>query len=80
MIEVSKKASYLHHHVKLNAEFWADIEWWLSYLPAWNGVSYLYKAGWTSSADVELFTNASDNGFGCYFQGQWCQAGQMSIN
>ena len=22
---------------------------------------------------MELFTNASNKGFGCYFQGQWCQ-------
>ena len=73
MIEVSKKAPYLHHYIKLNAEFWSNIEWWLSYLPVWNGVSYLYEADWTSSPDVELFTDASDKGFGCYFQGQWCQ-------
>ena len=38
---------------------------------------------------MELFTDASDKGFGCYFQGQWCQGTfphqsfgdqQMSIN
>ena len=70
MIEVSKKACYLHHHIKLNAEFQTDIKWWLSYLPAWNRVSYLYDADWTSSPDMELFTNASSKGFSCYFQGQ----------
>ena len=52
-------------------------------------VSYLHDADWTSSLDVELFTDVSDNGFGCYFQGQWCQGTfpqqafkdqQMSIN
>ena len=41
MIEVSKKAHYLHYHITLNAEFWANIEWWLTYLPASNRVSYL---------------------------------------
>ena len=89
MIKVSKKACYLHHCTKLNAEFQADIKWWLTYLPAWNGVSYLYGADWTSSIDVELFTNASNKGFSCYFQGQCCQGTfpkqafkdqQMSIN
>ena len=39
--------------------------------------------------DVELFTDTSDKGFGCYFQGKWCQGTfshqrfgdqQMSIN
>ena len=89
MIEVSKKAHYLHHHIKLNGEFQGKIEWWLTYLLAWNGVSYLYDADWTSSLDMELFTDTSNKGFGCYFQGQWCQGTfpkqafkdqQMSIN
>ena len=73
MIETSKKACYLHHRIKLNADFQGDIEWWLTYLPSWNGVSFVYKADWTSTPDMELFTDASNKGFGCYFQGQWCQ-------
>ena len=73
MIETSKNAWYLHHCIKLNAEFWDDIEWWLTYLPSWNQVSFLYDADWTSTLDMELFTDASDKGFGGYFQGQWCQ-------
>ena len=89
MIDVSKKAKYLHHRIKLSAEFRGDVEWWLTYLPTWNGVSFLYDEEWTSSPDVELFTDASDRGFGCYFQGKWCQGTfplhssgdkQMSIN
>ena len=89
MIDTSEKASYLHHRIKLNTEFWDDIEWWLTYLPSWNGVSFLYEADWTSSPDVELFMDASNKGFGCYFHGQWCQGTfptqsfgdkQMSIN
>ena len=67
MIDTSKKACYLHHRIKLNAEFWGDIEWWLTYLPNWNGVSFLYEADWTSSSDVELFMDTSDKGFSCYF-------------
>ena len=73
MIDVSKKAHYLHHRVKLSAEFRGDIEWWLTYLPTWNGVSFLYDEEWTSSPNVELYTDASDKGFCCYFQGKWCQ-------
>ena len=43
----------------------------------------------TNRPDVELFNNDSNKGFGCYFQGQWCQGTfpqqalkdqQMSIN
>ena len=73
MIETSKKAHYLHHGIKLNAEFWDNIEWWLTYLPSWDWVGYLYDTDWTNSPDVELFSNTSDKGFCCYFQGQWCQ-------
>ena len=73
MIETSKKACYLHHWIKLNAEFQDNIEWWLTYLPGWNWVSFLYEADWTSASDMELFTDASYKSFGCYFQGQWCQ-------
>ena len=89
MIETSKRVQYLHHCIKLIAEFWDNIEWWFTYLPSWNGVSFLYDADWTSTPDVGLFTYASDKGFGCYFQGQWCQGTfpqqsfgdqQMSIN
>ena len=69
MIETTKKAWYLHHCIKLHAEFWDDIKWWLTNLPSWNGVSFLYDADWTSTPDVELFTDASHKGFGCYFQG-----------
>ena len=89
MIETSKKACFLHHRIKLNAKFQGDVEWWLTYLPTWNGVSFLYETELTSSLDIELYTDASDKGFGCYFQGQWCQGmfpaqnfgdKQMSIN
>ena len=89
MIETSKKACYLHHHNKLNVEFWDDVEWWLTYLPSWNRVSYLYDADLTNSPDVGLSTDTNNKGFGCYFQGQWCQGSfpqqafkdqQMSIN
>ena len=52
-------------------------------------MSFLYDEEWTNSPDVELYTDASDKGFGCYFQGEWCQGTfplhsfgdkQMSIN
>ena len=52
-------------------------------------MSFLYNEEWTNSPDMELYTDASDKGFGCYFQGEWCQGTfpshsfgdkQMSIN
>ena len=70
MIEVSKKARYLHHRVKLSAEFRGNIKWCLTYLPTGKGVSFLYNEEWTNSPDVELYTDAIDKGFSCYFQGK----------
>ena len=36
-------------------------------------VSLLYESCWLTSMECQLFTYASDVGFGCYFQGHWCQ-------
>ena len=89
MIDTSKKAKFLHHHIKLNAEFRADVKCWLQYLPEWNGVSLFYEQQWLTSAELELYTDASDKGYGCYFKGHWCQghfpkiklqSGECSIN
>ena len=89
MIETSMKAWHLDHRIKLNKTFCQDIEWWLQYLPTWNGVSLLYKSHWFTYKEHQPFTDASDIGFGCYFQGHWCQSkfpethfwnGLMSIN
>ena len=73
MIEAPTKAQHLHHRIKLNQEFHWDIDWWLQYLPTWNGVSLLYELHWLTSVECQLFTNASTIGFSCYFQGHWCQ-------
>lgn len=71
MIELSKHAKYLHHHLRLNNECQKDISWWLAYLPSWNGVSLFYDVDWSSNADLELWTDASDQGIGAYYKGQW---------
>ena len=85
MIETSMKAWHLH----AESGVCRDIDWWLCYLLTWNGVSLLYKSHWLTSMESQLFTDASDIGFGCYFQGHWCQGeflgtcfwdGLMSIN
>ena len=41
MIDLSKVAKQLYHHVRLNAEFRSDLEWWVTFLPGWNGVEML---------------------------------------
>ena len=71
LIELSKKVQYLHHRIRLNAEARADFQWWLSYLPHYNGITYFYDENWTSNTDLELWTDASDTGYGIYYARQW---------
>ena len=71
MIDLAKRASALHHKIKLNVEFQKDVHWWLQYLPTWNGISLFYDEDWTTSADMCLYTDACNVGYGCYFVGHW---------
>jgi hypothetical protein len=89
MIELSKRVKYLHYRVKLNEEFREDVRWWLCYLKSWNKVSMFYDDHWSTNVDLHLFTDASDWGAGCYFDGAWLMQGfqgplskcrRMSIN
>ena len=69
LIDLSTTVRKLHHHVSFNAEARADIRWWDSFLPSWNGVTmFLYPA----DDSLQLFTDASGSlGFGAYFNGAW---------
>ena len=72
LIDLSTKATKLHHHISLTANARADIQWWLDFLPGWNGVSLMLQPNWESAADLNLSTDASGViGYGAYFQGAW---------
>ena len=49
----------------------ADINWWIQYLPTWNGISLFYNESWESNDRLEWWSDASDTGYGCFFQGSW---------
>ena len=51
--------------------FQADIDWWLKFLPSWNGISVFYDDEWTSNMDMHLYTDASDKAVAGYFNGDW---------
>ena len=38
LLSIPKKP---HHHVRLNAQFWADVGWWSAFAVQWNGVAIL---------------------------------------
>lgn len=71
LIQLSKKAKYLHHRLTITDECRKDFEWWLSFLPRWNGISIIHDACWFTSADLELYTDASNVAIGAYCQGSW---------
>lgn len=71
MIDLSKRVKHLHYKIKLNSCFRADLEWWLSYLPLWNGIGVFSEEEWVDSDVIHLYTDASDRGIGCVFGTEW---------
>ena len=43
MINLSTWAKELHHHLRLNASFRSDLQWWSIFLADWNGVSMMTR-------------------------------------
>ena len=78
MIELSKVAKEDHHFVRLNKEFRSDLLWWKTFLPRWNGCSFLLSAV-LAAPDIQVLSDASGSwGFGAWcpsssawFQGCW---------
>ena len=71
MIDLSKSVKYLHYKVYLNKEFHKDLDWWLSYLHSWNGISMFYDEHWLPNTALELFTDASNIALGGYYGSHW---------
>jgi hypothetical protein len=72
LITLSTKVHELHHHIRLNADALADIEWWKTFLPTWNGRSLFIDTSTTMATDLQLYTDASGKlGCGAYYQGEW---------
>ena len=75
LIDVSCTISRLHHHIRLNQQACLDIEWWLTFLPSWNGTSYILETEWSTSASISLYTDAASSvGWGAYWCARWIQA------
>ena len=71
MISLACQVPYLHHKVKLSIGFMKDVEWWLQYLPQWNGVSMFYDDIWHTSVDLHIYTDSSDIAAAGYVNGSW---------
>ena len=58
-------------YIRLNSACRDDIHvsWWINFLPQWNGVSLIRDTDWITSADIHLYTDASNIAVSGYFQG-----------
>ena len=71
LIDTSTRVHSLHHHIRLSSASRADIQWWLQFASKWNGKAFYLDPTWTPSPAFQLFTDASDLGFGAYWSGHW---------
>ena len=62
-IELSKVVKHPHHHIRLNTEFRSDLEWWILFLPRWNGVGMLTSL-YSRPHTVSVTSDASGS-WGC---------------
>ena len=71
LIDLSCTAPSLQSIITLDAEARLDIAWWRRFAATWNGRSFFHDLQWSTSPDLDLFTDASDVGFGGYYARQW---------
>ena len=53
----------LHHHLRVSAGIRADIDW--------NGTAFFLNNEWLPSPQFQLYTDTSQLGYSCYWQGHW---------
>jgi len=66
-----------YHHIRIKEAIKGDLQMWLNFFKAHNGISLFHDSYWLSNTDIELFTDSAGGtglGFGIYFRGQWCNA------
>ena len=73
LIDLSTTVERMHHHITLNSETRADINWWLEFLPQWKAVSMIPAVLTIRSTDLRLFSDACDIGFGATYRNSWIQ-------
>jgi hypothetical protein len=74
LIWLSTTVDGLFDRVFFTTECRADMHMWHTFLDSWNGVSLFLDDDITDSADYELFSDASAQGYAGTFKTQWFQA------
>ena len=70
LIGLSKKIKALHHRVRVSEAARKDLIWWSECIATHNGVS-MVRPDFLSGETHHLFTDASNHGYGGYFDGNW---------
>ena len=74
IIEFTKVARELHHQIRLNKGFRSDLQWWVCFLPDWNGISMM--SGMSQHHYVGTITSDASQAWGCSAYtslGEWFQ-------
>jgi hypothetical protein len=77
MFDLAKRVQQAQHHVRLSQDFRSDLQWWVSFLPRWNGKLMLQLPNQQHiiTADTSGSWGCGDFGsHGHWFQLQWPQS------
>ena len=74
LISLSTTVNMLHHHITLNKNAQADINWWIDNLHHFNRKSIIPESLVLTSQDIKLFTDASNIGLGAIYEHHWIQS------
>ena len=70
MFTAISHAKKSYHHVRLNAEFRADLEWWKAFFRQWNGISMIL----VHQEVLQVWSDTSGSwGCGAYWENKWFQ-------
>ena len=67
LIDLTTTVKCLYHHITLNREARADIQWWRDFLPSWTAQSLISQSNKIRTTDMRLYTDASDIGYGAIY-------------
>ena len=73
LIDLSTTVQKMHHHITLNAQARADIQWWFDFLPEWSAISMIPHTMAIRSTDLKLYSDACKDGFGATYGHEWIQ-------
>jgi len=76
LIDATCGLTHPKHHTRVTKSMKEDLNVWLSFLKNYNGSTVMLDYFWTSSLDLELYSDSAGGsglGFGIYFMGRWAQ-------